>query len=144
MGATKTMEAGSQVQPEWSPSKRRGSHTGVKARIREPSKGLTMDPNRKGKFDNKSPYGKTCEKDARQGNNGEAINLASLSFGSDTEYMAEMYIIVDPEVEQSDSLEMKSLLQPEIIRAVTSTLDIRFEGRRVFFPTFTRYFLARE
>jgi hypothetical protein len=27
---------------------------------------------------------------------------------------------------------------------VTSTLDERFEGRRVFFPTFIRYFLAKE
>jgi hypothetical protein len=39
---------------------------------------------------------------------------------------------------------MKSLLRPEIIRAATSTLDKRFEGRMVFFPTFTRYFLAKE
>jgi hypothetical protein len=34
--------------------------------------------------------------------------LASLSFGSDTEYVTEMYVIVDPEVERNGSLEMES------------------------------------
>jgi hypothetical protein len=81
-----------------------------------------MGPNRKGKFDNESPDGKTGEqgvqpvvqgpvvgmKDVGLGNDGEEIHLASLSFGSDTEYLAETYVIVDPEVEQNGSLEMES------------------------------------
>jgi hypothetical protein len=117
-----------------------------------------MGPNRKVKFDNESPDGKTGEqgvqpvvqgpvggmKDVGRGNDGEEINLASLSFGSDTEYLTETYVIVDPEVEQNGSLEMESLLGPEIIGAVTSALDEQFGGQRVFFPMFTRYFLARE
>jgi hypothetical protein len=158
MESTKTMEAGNKVQPKWGPSERRGSHAGVKAQIREPRKGLTMDLNRKGKFDNELPNGKIGEqgvqpgmqepeggiKNACRGNNGEEINLFSLSFGSDTEYLAERYVIVDPEVKQNGLLEIKDLLQPEIIGAVTSKLDERFEGRRVFFPRVTRYFLAKE
>jgi hypothetical protein len=39
---------------------------------------------------------------------------------------------------------MESLLEPEITKAVTSVLDKQFVERRVFFPLFTRYFLARE
>jgi hypothetical protein len=35
--------------------------------------------------------------DVGWGNDGEENNLASLSFGSDTEYLAEMYVIVDSE-----------------------------------------------
>jgi hypothetical protein len=94
--------------------------------------------------------------DVGRGNYGEEINLASLSLGSDTEKLvslsfssdtedlAETYVIVDPEVERNGSLAMESLLRPEITGAVTSALDKQFVGRRVFFPTFTRYFLARE
>jgi hypothetical protein len=55
-----------------------------------------------------------------------------------------MYVIVDPEVERNGSYAMKSLLEPEITKAVTSVLDEQFVEQRVFFPTFTRYFLARE
>jgi hypothetical protein len=38
---------------------------------------------------------------------------------------------------------MGSLLRPGIIKAVTSALDEQFVERTVFFPVFTRYFLAR-
>jgi hypothetical protein len=38
---------------------------------------------------------------------------------------------------------MGSLLQPGIIKAVTSALDEQFVERTVFFRIFTRYFLAR-
>jgi hypothetical protein len=55
-----------------------------------------------------------------------------------------MYVIVDPEVGQNGSLAMESLLEQESAEAVTSVLDERFVERRVFFPTFTRYFLAKE
>jgi hypothetical protein len=70
-------------------------------------------------------------------------NLASLSFGSDTEYLAETYVIVNSEVKQNGSLAMESFLRPGIIKAVTSALDEQFVERMVFFPIFTRYFLAR-
>jgi hypothetical protein len=39
---------------------------------------------------------------------------------------------------------MERLLRPGIIEAVTSALDEQFVEQRVFFPMFTRYFLARE
>jgi hypothetical protein len=39
---------------------------------------------------------------------------------------------------------MESLLQPGLIKAVTSTLDEQFVEGKVFFPMFTRYFLPRE
>jgi hypothetical protein len=37
---------------------------------------------------------------------------------------------------------MGSILRPGIIKAVTSALDEQFVERTVFFPVFTRYFLA--
>jgi hypothetical protein len=148
------MEAGNRIQPERDSSGGRGGHAGGKAQTEgkrnattthfisedvAPSKGLTMSPNKKGKFDNELPKGETGEQgvqpvvqapvedmeDVGPGNDGEEINLASLSlgsdteklvflsFGSDTEDLAETYVIVNPEVEQNGSLAMESLLQPE-------------------------------
>jgi hypothetical protein len=57
---------------------------------------------------------------------------------------AERYAIIDSEVDQIGSLAMESRLRPGIITAVTSALDKQVVERRVFFPMFTRYFLARE
>jgi hypothetical protein len=122
------------------------------------SKGLSINPNRKGGFDNKLPDGKAGEQDiplvvqapvavmgdVGRGNDDEKINLASLSLGSDTEYLERTYVIVDPEVEQNGSLAIKSLLELEITKAVTLVLDKQFEQERGFFPTFTRYFLSGE
>jgi hypothetical protein len=122
-----------------------------------PSKGLAMNLKKKGRFDQKSPDGDTGKRHVPpgvrapvdgmegvgRGNDGDKNNLASLSFGSHTEYLAETYVIIDSEVEQNGSLTMKSLLQPGIINAVTSALDEQFVERTVFFPIFTRYFLAR-
>jgi hypothetical protein len=82
--------------------------------------------------------------DVGRGNDGEENNLASLSFGSETEYLAETYVIIYSEVEQNGSLAMGSLLQPGIIKAVTSALDEHVVECTVLFPIFTRYFLARE
>jgi hypothetical protein len=39
---------------------------------------------------------------------------------------------------------MESLLRPGIVETVTSALEEQFVEWRVFFPMFTRYFLARE
>jgi hypothetical protein len=69
------------------------------------SKGLAMNSNGKGRFDYESPDGGAGERDvplrvqapvAGVGNDDEEINLASLSFGSDTVYLAKTYVIVDP------------------------------------------------
>jgi hypothetical protein len=128
-----------------------------------------MSPKKKGKFDRKSAQEDTGKwhvplevqasvddmEDVGWGNDGEENNLASLSFGSDTEnlaslsfcsdmeYLAETYVIVNSEVKQNGSLAMGSLLRPGIIKAVTSALDEQFVERKVFFPIFTRYFLTR-
>jgi hypothetical protein len=122
------------------------------------SKGLAMNPNGRGRFDNESPGGGAGERDVPLmvqvsvagvgdvglGNNDKWINLASLSLGSDTEYLAKRYVIVDPEVEQNGSLAMESLLEQKIAEAVTSVLNKQFVEQRVFFPTFTSLFFAKE
>jgi hypothetical protein len=36
-----------------------------------------------------------------RGNDGEENNLASFSFGSDTEHLAETYVKINPEVKQN-------------------------------------------
>jgi hypothetical protein len=61
---------------------------------------------------------------------------------SDTEYLAETYVIIDSEVVQNGSLATEILLQPRIINAVTSAFDEQFVAHTVLFPVFTRYFLA--
>jgi hypothetical protein len=122
------------------------------------SKGLAMNPNGRGRFGGESPDGAVCGRDVPlmvqvpvagvgdvgRGNDDEKMNIASLSLGSDTEYLAKTYVIVDPKVEQNVSLTMEILLELEITKAVTSVLDEQFVERRVFFSTFTRYFLAKE
>jgi hypothetical protein len=55
-----------------------------------------------------------------------------------------MYIIVDPKVEQNGSLTMDSLLVQKSTEAVTFVQNKNFVEQRVFFITFTRYFLAKE
>jgi hypothetical protein len=109
-------------------------------------------------LDNKLPNGKPGEwnilpvvkapvagvEDVGQGNDDEEINLASLSLGSDSGHLERTHVIVDLEVEQNGSLAMKSLLEPEITKAVTSVLNKQFVEQRVFFPTFIGYLLARE
>jgi hypothetical protein len=77
------------------------------------SKGLAMNPNGRGRFDNDSQDGGAGERDVMvqvpvagagdvgRGNDEKEINLASLSLGSDTEYLAKTYVIVDPKVEQN-------------------------------------------
>jgi hypothetical protein len=117
-----------------------------------------MGPNRKGKFDNELPEGKIGEqgvqpgmqgpaggmKDVCRGNNGEEINLLSLSFGSDTEYLAKTYVIVDSKVKQNGSLALGSLLRQGAIETVMLVLEEQFVEREVVFPVFARYFLARD
>jgi hypothetical protein len=159
------------IQPDSSGG--RGGHTRVEAQVGATrnettihfisegvasSKGLAVNPNRKGRFHNKLPDGEAGEQniplvvqapvagvgDVGWGNDDEEINLASLSLGSDTEYLERTYVIADPKVERNGSLAMESLLEPEITKAVTSVLDKQFVEQRVLLRTFTRYFLAKE
>jgi hypothetical protein len=83
-----------------------------------PSKGLAMSPKKKGRFDQKSPDGDTGERhvppevqapvddmeDVGLGNDGEENNLASHSFGSDTENLASLSFGSDMEYRQKRML----------------------------------------
>jgi hypothetical protein len=126
--AVKTAEEGSQIQPEPDPSGSRGGHAGVKAQTGAtvaPSQRLTTSPRKKGRFDQKSPDRHTGElhvlpghgmEDVGRGNNGEENNLASCSFGSDTEYLAETYVLINSEVDQNGSLQQRVFCNQELLR----------------------------
>jgi hypothetical protein len=89
------------------------------------SQRLVTSPKKKGKFDQKLPEGDTGERhvppevqasvddmgDVGRGNDGEGNNLASLSFGSDTEYLSETHVVINSEVKINGSLAMGSLLR---------------------------------
>jgi hypothetical protein len=68
---------------------------------------------------------------------------ASLSFGSDTEYLSDIYVIIDDKVKSNFSLANGSLLQPQIIQTLKLALEKQVVNSPVFFPVFSRYFLAR-
>jgi hypothetical protein len=70
-------------------------------------------------------------------------NLASLSFGSDTGYLAETYFIIKSEEKQNGSLALGSLLQQGAIETVMLILEEQFVEQEVVFPIFARYFLTR-
>jgi hypothetical protein len=76
-----------------------------------------VGPRKKGRFDQRSssrhmgglhvpPAVRPVHdmEDVGRGNDGEVNDLASLSFGSGTEYLAEIYILIDSKVEQNGSL----------------------------------------
>jgi hypothetical protein len=52
-----------------------------------------------------------------------SLNSASFSFGSDTDYLSDTYVIIDAEVKRNGSLETGSLLPPGIIQTITLALD---------------------
>jgi hypothetical protein len=182
MGAAKTAEEGSQIQPEPGPSGGCGGHAEVKIEARTKatrdavpdhllsdnhgskddsgvaeSQDLITSRKKKGKFDQKLADRDTGERHVPpevqasvddmegvgRGNDGEGNNLASLSFGLDREYLSETNVVINSEVKRNGSLAMGSLLRPGIIKAVTLALDEQFVERTVFFPVFTRYFLAQ-
>jgi hypothetical protein len=96
------------------------------------SKGLAMNPNGGGRFDNELPNGGAGERDVLRrvqapvtgvGDDDEEINLVSLSFSSDTVYLANTYVIVDPKVEQNGSLKVENLLRPDITKAIRAVLN---------------------
>jgi hypothetical protein len=59
--------------------------------------------------------------------------------------MSDTYTIVDVKVKKNGSLVLESLLRPRIIQDFTATLaeEVTNITITVFFPTFTRYFLAK-
>jgi hypothetical protein len=69
--------------------------------------------------------------------------MTSLSFGSDTDFLSDSYIIMDPEVKRNGTVVFGSLLRPGIIQNFSQTLDEEVVEKTVFFPVFTRYFLAK-
>jgi hypothetical protein len=72
-----------------------------------------------------------------------SVSSASLSFGSDSDYLWDTYVIINAKVKRKGSLETGSLLPQGIIQTVTLALEEHVVERTVFFPAFTRYFLAR-
>jgi hypothetical protein len=70
----------------------------------KPKKSVGDDPRR----DQEIPYDKG--KDQEMPSSPSSVD--SLSFGSDTEFMADMYTIVDAEVRENGSLVLESLLHP--------------------------------
>jgi hypothetical protein len=66
-----------------------------------------------------------------------------LSYGSDTDYFSDLYVIMDAKVKKNGLLVLASLLRPGIIQDVEITLEEEVDDVNVFFPVFTRYFLAK-
>jgi hypothetical protein len=128
------------------------------------SHSLAVRLKKKGEFSQKSAGGETGEQHFPaaehtsvdgMGNDGgksnfapisidsDKENLASLSFGLDTGYLAETYFIINFEVTQNCSLALVSLLRRGAIETVMLILEEQFVEREVVFPVFARYFLAR-
>jgi hypothetical protein len=101
----------------------------------DPWKLVGDDPRR----DHEIPYDKG--KDQEMPSSPSSVD--SLSFGLDSEFMSDMYTIFDADVRKNRSLVLESLLHPGIIQDVTATLAKEVTNITVFFPTFTRYFLAK-
>jgi hypothetical protein len=71
-----------------------------------------------------------------------SVGSASLSFGSDTDYLSDTYVIINAKVKRDGSLETGSLLPPGIIQTIMLASDEQVVEWTVFFPAFTRFFLA--
>jgi hypothetical protein len=100
-----------------------------------PRKSVGDNPRR----DHEIPYDKG--KDQEMLSSPSSVDL--LSFGSDSEFMSDMYTIVHAEVRKNRSLVLESLLHPGLIQDVTVTLAEEVTNITGFFPTFTRYLLAK-
>jgi hypothetical protein len=70
-------------------------------------------------------------------------SMASLSLGSDTDFLSDSYVIMDPEAKRNGTVVFASLVSPGMIQNLTQTLGEEVVERTVFFPVFTRYFLAK-
>jgi hypothetical protein len=73
----------------------------------------------------------------------KSSDSASLSFGSDTDFLSDTYVIVDPEVKRNGTGVLESLLHPAAIMNIMAILDGERAQQTVFFPAFSRYFVAR-
>jgi hypothetical protein len=77
--------------------------------------------------------------DSEKPSNSEGNN--SLSFGSDTDYLSDTYVILDAEVKRNGSIALGSLLRPGVIQETTLILEEDPIERTGFFPVFSRYFV---
>jgi hypothetical protein len=66
-----------------------------------------------------------------------------LSYGSDTDYLSDLYVITDADVKKNGLLVLPSVLRPGNIQDVEITLEEEVVDVNVLFPVFTRYFLAK-
>jgi hypothetical protein len=57
--------------------------------------------------------------------------------------LSDVYVIVDPEAERNGTVVLESLLRPAAIMNIMAILDEEPDQRTVFFPAFSRYFLAK-
>jgi hypothetical protein len=81
------------MDPEPGPSGGHGDHTKVEAQTGATSQGVATSPKKKFRV----PPAVQPVHDVGRGNDGEVNNLASLSFGSGTEYLSETYVLIDSE-----------------------------------------------
>jgi hypothetical protein len=73
----------------------------------------------------------------------KSSDSASLSFGSDTDFLSDTYVIVDPEVKRNGMVVLESLLHSAAIMNIMDILDEEPAQQTMFFPAFSRYFVAR-
>jgi hypothetical protein len=67
----------------------------------------------------------------------------SLSFGSDTDFLSDTYVILDAEVKRNGKIALTSLLRPRTIQETTLVLEENPIEPTVFFPVFSSYFVAK-
>jgi hypothetical protein len=53
----------------------------------------------------------------------KSVDSASLSFGSDTDFLSDTYVIIDPEVKRNGTVVLESLLRPATIQDIMYILD---------------------
>jgi hypothetical protein len=109
----------------------------------KPKKLVGDDPRKSGGDDPRRDHEIPYDKGKDQEMPSSPSSVDSLSFGSDSEFMSDMYTIVDAEVRENGSLVLESLLHPGVIQDITATLAEEVTNITVFFPTFTRYFLDK-
>jgi hypothetical protein len=57
--------------------------------------------------------------------------------------LSNTYVIVDPEVKRNGTVVLESLLRPATIVNIMAILEEEPAQQTVFFPAFSRYFVAR-
>jgi hypothetical protein len=79
--------------------------------------------------------GGNISSDSEKPSNSEGNN--SLSFGSDSNYLSDTYVILDAEASRNGSIALGSLLRPGAIQETTLILEEDPIQRLVFFPQFS-------